>query len=110
MNNNPNALALAIVHQVVQSSQLEETLQQLEATQKRAQELQQAIDALVADREQAKKAHAAREAELTELANANAEALADVAKFYDFPSVDALLASIKPAPAPVVESEGGEAG
>lgn len=105
---DPELLRDAIVLQAVHSAQQQQAFEGLAAQQKQLAETRQAVDALAKDRQEQKQTYEARITELTELSNANAEALEDVAKHLRFSSVAALLASIKTAPTPT-ESEGGEA-
>lgn len=104
---DPELLRDAIVLQAVHSAQQQQAFEGLAAQQKQLTETRQSVDALAKDRQEQKQTYEARIAELTELSNANAEALGDVAKHFGHESVDALLAAIKPAPGPV-KSEGGE--
>lgn len=123
MNSNPQHLALAIVHQAVQASQLEEAQQALAQTQQHAAELQKAIDALVADREATKKAHAEHLEQAAAQLKAEQDALlaADIklndtlrriAQALEFESVEGMMGVVNarvvpPAPRPA-DSEGGE--
>lgn len=108
MNIDPKILQDAIVLQAVQAANAQRSFEQMNELGQRAQQLQNAVDTLAKDRQEQRHTYEARIAELTELSNANAEALEDVAKHLRFSSVAALLASIKTAPTPT-ESEGGEA-
>lgn len=125
MNQNPNTLALAIVHQVVQASELQEAREALQAQAEHLKEAQKAIDTLVADREVTKKAHAehlemiagqlAAEQEALRQSHVEMnETLRRVADALEFTSVETMMDMVNArrpltaAPAPV-ESEGGEA-
>lgn len=124
MNQNPNTLALAIVHQVVQASELQEAREALQAQAEHLKKAQEAIDTLVADREVTKKAHAEHLDQIGKQLAAEQEALRQahvemnetlrrVADALEFVSVEGMMDVVNarrpltPAPAPV-ESEGGE--
>lgn len=128
MNQNPNTLALAIVHQVVQASELQEAREALQAQAEHLKDAQKAIDTLVADREATKKAHAEHletvagqlKAEQDALLKAQIEhneMMRKVAAAEGYASVESMLnyhaaqsrlqASATEAPAPV-DTEGGE--
>lgn len=124
MNQNPNTLALAIVHQVVQASELQEAREALQAQAEHLKESQKAIDTLVADREVTKKAHAEHLDRIAGQLAAEQEALRQshvemnetlrrVADALDFASVEGMMDVVNArrpltaAPGPV-ESEGGE--
>ena len=113
MNQNPNTLALALVHQAVQASELQEAQQAVAAQAERIKELQGAVDSLAKDRQDQKKTYEDRLNELTALSNSNSQALIDAAAYFGFDGVSAMMDAVRlgtPAPAPmVVESEGGEA-
>lgn len=98
MNIDPQLLRDAIVQQAIQAAALTNLNQRLADAQQQLAARQQDIDALAKDRHETKQALEARVRELTELNNANAEALGDAAKHFGFETVDAFLAAVQPAP------------
>ncbi len=112
MNIDPQLLQDAIVHQAVHAAALTNSQQALSQVQQKLTETQQALDAIARDRAELKASSEKRIAELTDLNDAQDTALADAAKLFNFETVDAMLAAIKPttdaAPQPS-GSEGGEA-
>jgi len=64
MNTNPNDLAVAIVHQAMAHSLLEERAKVIDTLAAKNQELQSAVDALAADRQKAKADYEATVADL----------------------------------------------